>query len=485
MKQLSSLVYILPFLLVLAACNTGRQYQRPEIVLQSSFDSLGRSGSLADSSSTAFTAEADTAGIAAIPWNQFFADSSLAGLISNALVYNHDLLVAIKRIDIAGQQLRQAKLLNVPSVNLGVSGQINRPSDNSLNGLSTQTFLQKSHVENYNAQVGISWEADIWGKLRARKEVALLNYLQTREAANAIRTQLVSDIAQGYYNLLMLDKQLEVARRNLALNDSFLTATRLLKDAGNLTSLAVQQAEAQKQGTALLIPALEQDILLQENALQLLAGQLPGKAQRSVTLTQLEIPEVLATGVPVAMVGRRPDVRAEEIALKVANKRVGIAQAAMYPSLNITAAAGLETFKASNWFNIPGSLFGLATGSLLQPVFQKRELRTAYEVAKLEREQAVIRFRQSVLIAGTEVSDALVQGSKLKEQQELASQQTNTLRVAVSNAQQLFRSDMAGYLEVITAQTNALQAELNLASIQRGRLSAMVELYRALGGGWK
>ena len=492
MKSLIRSIYFSTLVVVLvASCRTAKEYKRPDVVLQSSFSEgtgsdRAASTSLANASpATDSIVTADTASIAELPWQAFFADPSLNDLISKGIQYNHDLLIAMKRIDIAGRQLKQAKLLNLPSVNLQVSGQINRPSDNSLNGLSTQTFLQKSHVENYSALAGISWEADIWGKLRARKEVALLSYLQTTEAAKAIQTELVAQIAQGFYNLLMLDQQLLIANRTLALNDSFLTATRLLKDAGNVTLLAVQQAESQRQTTALLIPSLQQDIILQENALQLLTGHVPDAVERKVTLTQLTVPSDLSTGLPIAMVSRRPDVRADELALKIANQRVGIAQASMYPSFNITAAAGLETFKASNWFNIPGSLFGLATGSLLQPVFQKRELRTQYEVSKLEREQAVIRFRQSVLVAGTEVANALTQAEKLKEQQELAVLQTGTLGQAVFNSQQLFKSDMATYLEVITAQSNALQAELNLAQVQRSRLGAMVELYRALGGGWK
>jgi len=457
-------------LLLISACKTGKEYQRPEVVLQASFDST-------------ITA-ADTGSISDIPWATFFSDTSLRGLITRGIAYNHDLLIAVKNIDIARQQLKQAKLLNLPSVNLQVTGQVNRPSDNSLNGLSTQSFLGKSHVENYTALAAISWEADVWGKIRGRKEVALLSYLQTTEAVKAVQTSLVAEIAQGFYNLLMLDKQLAIARQNLVLNDSFVFATQLLKDAGNVTLLAVQQAESQRQTTALLVPALEQDIILQENALQLLTGQVPGAWQRQLTLTDLTVPAELPAGLPISMVARRPDVRSDEIALMIANKRVGISQAAMYPSFNITAAAGLEAFKASNWFNIPGSLFGLATGSVLQPVFQRRELRTLYEVAKLEREQAVIRFRQSVLIAGTEVANALARTDKLREQQDIATEQTNTLKNAVANSQLLFKSDMATYLEVITAQSNALQAELNLASIQRDRLGAMVELYRALGGGW-
>jgi outer membrane protein TolC len=157
----------------------------------------------------------------------------------------------------------------------------------------------------------------------------------------------------------------------------------------------------------------------------------------------------------------------------------------MYPALNITVGGGLEAFKASNWFNIPGSLFGLAAGSIAQPIFKRKELRTRYEIAKLERENAVTQFKQSVLQATSEVSNALVQIDKLREQELIATAQVHTLHRAVFNAKLLFRSDLANYLEVITAQGNALQAELNLAAIQREQLAAIVELYRALGGGWK
>lgn len=460
-------------IVLLSACRVGKEYQRPELLLPAQFDTTARAG------------YGDTSSVADIPWSAFFADTTLKALITKGIQYNNDLLVAVKRLEAAQRQARQAKLLQLPDVNLQITGQYNRPSDNSLNGLSAQGFLQKSYIENYNATVALSWEADIWGRIRGRKEIALTQYLQTAEAVKAVQTQLVSQIAQGFYNLLMLDRQLQIAQQNLALNDSFVLATRLLKDAGTVSSLAVQQAESQKQATAILIPQLEQDIALQENALQLLTGQLPGKLSRQTSLTELTVNDNLSTGLPVAMVSRRPDVRSEELALVIANVRVGVAQADMYPALTITAGGGLESFKSSNWFNIPGSLFGLAAGSILQPVFRKGALKTQFEVAKIEREQAVIRFRQSVLQATTEVANALVQTDKLKQQQFIAVSQTDTLKKAVANAQWLFKSDMASYLEVLTAQGNALQAELNLAMIQRSRLNAQVELYRALGGGWK
>lgn len=461
---------LLASVLFLSACRVGKEYQQPELALPKQFGTVSF---------------ADTSSIADIEWKKFFTDTALQALIEKGIQYNHDLLIAVNRIDIASQRVKQSKVLQLPEVGLQFTGQISRPSDNSLNGISLKSFLGKSYLENYNAGVSLSWEADIWGKIRGQKDIALKEYLQTHEAMKAVQTQLVADIAQGFFNLLMLDKQLDIAKKNLLLSDSFVVATRLLKDAGQGNALAVQQAESQRQSTAILVPQLEQEIALQENALQVLTGQWPGSVSRQSSLNEFLVPADLATGLPLAMVSRRPDVRSAELALMIANTRAGIAQANMYPALNITAGGGLESFKASNWFNIPNSLFGLAAGSIAQPVFRRRELKTQFEVAKLEREQAVIRFRQTVLQATGEVADALVQTDKLKQQYRIATTQVDTLRLAVLNAQLLFRSDMANYLEVITAQGNTLQAQLNQAAIRRQELGAMVELYRSLGGGWK
>jgi outer membrane protein, multidrug efflux system len=462
---------ILFFLIIfISSCKVGKEYQRPSVELPAQFNNVSF---------------ADTSSIADIEWKKFFTNPDLQKLINEGITYNHDLLIAMKRIEMSQQRLKQANLLQLPEVNLQFTGQISRPSDNSLSGLSIKSFLGKSYVENYQAQVGVSWEVDIWGKLRNQKESVLAEYLQTYEASKAVQTQLVANIAQGFFNLMMLDRQLEIAKKNFALRDTFFRATQLLRDAGLANTLAVQQAASQQQTTALLIPLLEQNIAVQENALQVLTGHLPADISRSALLKDFAVAEDLSAGLPIAMVSRRPDVRSTEMALMAANAQVGIAQANTYPALNLTAGGGLESFKASNWFNIPNSLFGIAAGTIAQPIFQRRQLKTEYEVAKLQREEAVIRFRQSVLQATAEVSNALVEIDKLKQQKDIAIAQTDTLQRAVVNAQLLFRADLANYLEVITAQENLLLAELNLASIQRQHLSAMVELYRALGGGWK
>jgi multidrug efflux system outer membrane protein len=460
---------LLVFIVFISSCKVGKEYQRPTVELPKQFNNVSF---------------ADTSSIADIEWKNFFTDTTLQNLVQKGIVYNHDLLVAINRIDISQERVKQAKLLQVPELDIQITGQYNHPSKNSLNGISANSLLGKGHIENYLTIVNLSWEVDVWGKLRRQKEATLAEYLQTYEAAKAVQTQLVADIAQGYFNLLMLDKQLEISRRNLILSDSFSVATQLLKNAGLTTALAVEQAIAQKQSTALLIPQLEQSIAIQENALQILTGQLPGTLFRQTSLNEFSITD-LSAGLPALLVSRRPDVRSAEMALVSANAEVGVAQANMYPALNITAGGGWETFKASNWFNIPNSLFGLAAGSIAEPIFKRRQLKTQFEISKLQREQSVILFRQSVLRAVGEVSNALVEVDKLKEQEQIATAQVDTLRHAVFSARLLFKSDLADYLEVITAQANALQAELNLASIQRQQLSAVVELYRSLGGGWK
>jgi len=453
-----------------SSCKVGKEYQRPELELPKQFNSVSFS---------------DTSSIADIEWKKFFTNPDLQNLIDKGIRYNHDLLKAMKRIDMAQARVKQAKVLQLPELNFQAIAQVNRPSDNSLNGISIKSFLGKSYVEYYSAGINLSWEADIWGKLRNQKEATVAEYVQTYEGAKAVQTQLVADISQGFFNLLMLDKQLEISHRNLALNDSFLVATQLLKNAGIVNLLAVERAESQKQTTELLIPVLEEDIAVQENALQILTGQLPGSIPRNVSLNDFSVPNNLSTGVPASIVSRRPDVRSNEMALVAANAQVGVAQANMYPALNLTIGGGLESFKASNWFNMPSSLFGLAAGAIAQPIFLRRELKTQFEVAKLQRDEAVIQFRQSVLVAVTEVSNALIHADKLKQQEVIAAAQVDTLRRAVFNSQLLFKSDLANYLEVITAQANAILAELNLASIQRQELGAMVELYRSLGGGWK
>ena len=429
---------------------------------------------------------ADTAGIAAIPWKTFFTSPELQSLIDTAIVNNYDMQVAVQNIEQSRLLFKQTKWNNIPALGFNVTASSSRPSDNSLTGLSLSAFgVATSHIEDYSANLSISWEADIWGKIRNKSKSALAAYLQTTEAKKTVQTAIVRNVAQGYYNLLMLHTQLAIAQKNVLLNDSTINIIKLQYDAGQVTLLAVQQAQAQQLTAAELVPQFAQDIALQENALRILTGKLPAVLDSHELLDDIAIPDSLATGVPSALLQQRPDVRSQDLALTIANANVGIYKAELYPALRITASGGVNSFLASNWFNIPASLFGIVGGSIFQPLLQHKELQTQYELAKIEREKTVIRFRQTVLSAVGEVADAMAKIDKLKTRRGLAATRVQTLQQATLNASLLFKNGLANYLEVITAQGNVLQSELNLAVIKRSELDAAAELYIALGGGWK
>ena len=399
------------------------------------------------------------------------------------MIRNYDLQLAMKNIEASELLFKQSRLNYLPELYLQLAASSNRPSDNSLSGLSSSQFLGQRHIEDYNASLGLSWEADIWGKLKNQQRSALAQYLQTAEARKALQTRIVASVAQGFYQLLMMDAQIGVAKRNLELADRTLDIIKMQYKVGQVTALAIQQAEAQQLVAAELIPELEQAISIQENALSVLSGKVPSAIERLASLENLAVPTKLPAGFPAAMVSTRPDVKAAELALDIANAEVGIAKASLYPNLTITASGGINSLKASNWFNIPASLFGVVTGGLTQPVFQRRQLKVQYELAKTEREKVVIEFRQAVLHASSEVADELVKIEKLQQQYELSAKKVHTLQQAVENANMLFKNGMATYLEVITAQSNFLQSELALTEIKTAQLIAAVSLYRALGGG--
>lgn len=227
---------------------------------------------------------ADTSTIADIEWRTFFPDATLQQLIDKALSGNYDLQQALKNIEASRLLLKQSKWGNVPQLNAYVTASSTIPSENSLNGLSANNFLGTSHVENYDAGLSLSWEADIWGKISSRKKEALAQYLKTEEAKKAIQTELVSGVAQGYYNLLMLDAQLSVARKNLDLSNNTVRIIRMQFESGQVTSLAVEQAEAQRLNAAQIVPMLEKEIVLQENALSVLTGELPAEIARIASI---------------------------------------------------------------------------------------------------------------------------------------------------------------------------------------------------------
>ncbi|MBC7847844.1 MAG: TolC family protein [Flavobacterium sp.] len=470
-KYISKIVMVTFLITTILSCNVSKDIEVPKDAFPENFRNASTSS--------------DTTSIGDLEWKNFFTEKDIIQLIDSAVTRNNDLQIATKNIEIAQYRFTQSKWGNVPQVNLSVNASSSNPSDNSFTGMNLNQALGVKHIEDYSAGVSLSWEADIWGKIKNQKKEAYAGYLQSGEVKKALQTTIVANVSKGYYNLLMLDAQLEIARQNLKLNDSTTFIIKLKYDAGQVTSLAIQQSEAQKLIAAQLIPLLEQNIAIQENALSVLTGSFPSAKERTITLNSIQLKENLTAGIPSTLVSRRPDVKTAELALKVANANVGITKADLYPALRITAQGGLNSFETSNWFNIPASLFGSVVGGLTQPLLNNKKIRTEYNIAKVEREKAVINFRQSVLVSVSEVSDALVKIEKLEKQQFFLKERVKILQQAITNSNLLFRNGMADYLEVITAQANILQSELELANIKRQQLSANIELYRALGGGWR
>jgi len=468
-EKLAKTGLLLSMLLTISSCKVTRDVQSIAPELPSNY----RGAAATDTTVTSIQS-----------WQKIYTEVNLKRLIDTALVKNYDLQIAIKNIDAAQKLFSQSRLGYLPNVGLAINASSSRPSDNSLNGLSLGQFLGAKHIEDYSAMANLSWEADIWGKVRNQKSTALAAYLQTYEARKAIQTQLVSQVSMGYYNLVMLDSQLKIANENVALNDSTLTIIKLQFDAGQVSSLAIQQAEAQQLSASKLIPQFEQQISIQENAISVLLGKAPATVVRAGSLDLLFLKQVLKSGVPSALLQQRPDIKNAELEITRANAAFGIHKANLYPALTITAQGGINSFKASNWFTLPASLFGNVAGGILQPVFQKRKLRTQYEIAKIEREKSVMKFRQQVLVAVSEVSDALVKIDKLNRQRVVADQRTLKLQQATKNANFLFKNGMANYLEVITAQSGVLESELNAVELKKAQLDASVALYKSLGGGW-
>jgi len=304
-----------------------------------------------------------------------------------------------------------------------------------------------------------------------------------KENMLALKTRLISQVAQAYYNLVTLDQQLKVANRNILLSDSTLSMIKLQFESAQVNSLAVEQAEAQKKTAELLVPLTKQNITVQENALSILCGSFPEGIKRSSTLETDMFEQQFALGIPADVLSRRPDVKSAEYAVVIANANTGIAKAQMYPSLRLTPSIGTNSFQFNNWFDLPGSLVKNIAGNIIQPIFKNKKLKTDYEVAKLEQEKSAEQFKLSVMAAVGEVSDALAKRQYANERAELVRLKQASLEKAVKDAMLLYKSAMATYLEVITAQNNALQNDLEAVNIQKEQMDATMELYRSLGGG--
>jgi NodT family efflux transporter outer membrane factor (OMF) lipoprotein len=328
-----------------------------------------------------------------------------------------------------------------------------------------------------------SWEADIWGKIRSNARAFEASYLQSVAAHQTIKTRLISNIATTYYQLLALDEQRLVTLQTINAREEALETTKALKDAGSLTEVGVKQTEAQLYTAQALLLDIVNQIRLQENSLSILLGEAPQGKERT-SLDEQQITSDLYIGVPATLLKNRPDLREAEYNLINAFELTNVARSNFYPSLELTASGGLQSLDVEKLFDV-NSLFANLVGSLAQPIFNKRRIRTEYEVSKARQEQAKLNFQYTLLNAVKEVSDALYAYQFNTEKIEVKTLEYEAYNDATRYSEELLDNGLVNYLEVIIARQNSLNSELNLIDARFNQLAAVVELYRALGGGWQ
>ncbi|MEH0158453.1 efflux transporter outer membrane subunit [Limibacter armeniacum] len=422
----------------------------------------------------------DSTSIANIQWGEFFTDPYLLTLLDSGLQNNQNIQIAIENINVAQSYYKQGKAALLPSVSLGPSATYTTNSEHSqigeITGMSNTTVL-----ELYQLSANLSWEIDIWGKLSSQKRAAYASYLQTEAAQRAVQTQLVASIASSYYQLLALDAQIKVTEETVSNREKSIKTINSLKASGNVTEVSVKQNEAQLYTSQAILVDLKRQRRVLENTLCLLIGEAPHAIERGVLADQ-QIETNLSIGVPSQLLQNRPDVTAAEYGLVNAFELTNVARSSFYPSLTITATGGYQSLGIDNLFN-PGSIFTNLVAGLTQPIFNKRLNKTRLEVAKAQQKQALLRFEQSLLTAGNEVSNALYSYETSTEKLVIKEKELDALRKAAKYSEVLLENGATTYLEVLVARDQALSSELNTIDSKYQQLNSIITLYKALGGG--
>ena len=455
MKKLI-ILYCISAWVGLGACSVYKSYERPDMPV---VDSLYRQ---------AAATSADTTSIASLSWRELFTDPKLQALIETGLQNKPDLNLARLKVTEAEATLMTSRLAYLPSISFEPSGTLRSVDGNAM-------------TKSYDIAASASWEVDIFGKLTNAKRGAKAALEQSEAYRQAVQTQLIATIANSYYSLLMLDAQLDISERTAANWGENVRAMKALKAAGDATELAVAQSEASKLSVDASIASLRQQIDQMENTLTALLGIAPQKIDRT-TIGEQRFPTELAAGVPLQLLQRRPDVRQSEAALAQAFYATNAARAAFYPSITLSGSAGWTNAAGAAITN-PGQWLFTAVGSLVQPLFNRGRNIANLRIAKAQQEEALLSFRQSLLDAGTDVNNALIQWQTARQRQQIDQQQILSLESTVRSSELLMQYSSQNYLEVLTARQTLLQAELTAVSDRFDEIQGVINLYHALGGG--
>jgi len=453
--------------LLVSGCLLGPDYSRPPVVVPDNYRFA--------------VAPATAESIADLPWFDVFRDPVLQQLVREALQNNYDLRIAAARVEEARANIGIVRSFLYPTINFNAAGgaqQVSRTTD------PPQSFGANRNYQNLLLGFALAWELDVFGRIRRDAEAATAVFLATEQAQRGVLITLVADVAVSYFSLRELDLELEIARRTVQLNDETVRfyQTRLTGGASN--RLELDSAISNRSRTGSTIPELERQIAIQENQINLLLGRNPGPIPRGTALTEQYSPPSIPAGLPSALLERRPDIKAAEDLLVAANANIGAAKALFFPNFSLTSTLGSATHDLSNLGDKHAAIWSVA-GSVLQPVFQGWRLTSNYEAVKARFDQAVALYQRSAQNGYREVADALVSIEKLEGVRLELEVGVGALQDATTLSRLRYDTGLANYLEILIADQQLFDQELALARARGGQLNAVVQFYRALGGGWQ
>ena len=429
---------------------------------------------------------------AALAWKDYFKDQNLVDLIDIALKNNQELNITLQEIEIAKNDIRVKKGLLLPTVGVRAGAgveKVGRYTSQGAGDASTEIKPGKETPDplgDFTISAYANWEVDIWKKLRNSKKAALNRYLATVEGKNFVITNLIAEVADSYYELMALDNQLDIVKQTIKLQTNALEIVKIQKQAARATELGVKKFEAE----VLTSQSMEFDILQQikesENKINFLLGRYPQEIKRTSNTNFLSLlPAAVSSGIPSQLLANRPDVKQAELELVASKLDVKVARAEFYPSLDITAAIGVNAFKPSYLFTMPESLLYSLAGDLVAPLINRNAIKAEFASANARQLQALYNYDRTVLNAYLEVSNQLSKIQNLQKGYDLKSKQVDALNTSIDVSNDLFKSARVDYFEVLMTQRDALEAKLELVDTKKEQLNAAVHVYRDLGGGWK
>ncbi|MEZ0541327.1 TolC family protein [Fibrella arboris] len=424
-------------------------------------------------------------------WRSFFTDPNLVALIDTAIRNNQELNITAQEIQITQNEIRARQGEYMPFVGLRGGAGIDKVGRYTLLGAAEANSEIRPGKEvpeplpNYMVGAFASWEVDIWHKLRNAKKAAINRYLASVEGRNFTITNLISEIATSYYELLALDNQLDIVRQNIEIQNNALRIVRLQKEATRVTELAVRRFEAQVLNTQNLQYGLQQRIVETENRINFLVGRYPQPVARNSAAFNSMVPDSMRVGIPSQLLANRPDIRRAEQELAAAKLDVQVAKARFYPSLAISAGIGYQAFNPAYFLKTPESLIMSLAGDLAAPLVNKNAIIATYNSANARQIQAVFNYERTILNAYIEVANQLSNISNLEKSYSVKTREVQALTQSIDISNTLFNSARAEYTEVLFTQRDALDARFDLVETKMRQLTATVNIYRALGGGWQ